>query len=192
MSAPRLPTRNSRRRDLGVRAGYRDPSRLRHFFENTELPTRCYRRPPIRASIDFMTIFVALNEHELTTTAVEMWSEVFIAWAALHGRIDEESAEQLGEYEEFLRASIWHLKQVRDAPRDDREQAREGKRVEAILTGIFGRVAGALAFAERKIAGGKMPSGMETAVLEREKLVRLLDDDAALLDEALKREHKAL
>jgi len=137
-----------------------------------------------------MTIFVALNEHEMTTTAVEMWSEVFTAWAALHGRIDEDSAEQLGEYEQFLRASIWHLKQVRDAPRDEVARAQKGKRADAMLTGIFDRVAGALSFAERKVAGGKMPRGMETAVLQREKLVQLLDDDAVLLDEALKREHK--
>ncbi len=146
----------------------------------------------MRASIDFMTIFVALNEHELTTTAVEMWSEVFTAWAALHGRIDEESAEQLGEYEQFLRASIWHLKQVRDAPRGEPAQAREAKHAEAILAGIFRHVARSLAFAERKIAGGKMPRGRESALLGRENLVRLLDDDAALLDEAIQRERKAL
>jgi hypothetical protein len=139
-----------------------------------------------------MTIFVALNQHELTTTAVEMWSEVFTAWAALHGRIDEESADQLGECEEFLRASIWHLKQVRDAPRDELTAAREGKRAEKILSGIFGYVARSVAFAEGKIAGGKMPRERESAVLEREKLVRLLDDDVALLDEAIKRGHKSL
>ena len=139
-----------------------------------------------------MTIFVAVNQHELTTTAIEMWSEVFTAWAALHGRIDEESAEQLGEYEEFLRASIWHLKQVKGAPRDDLARAREGKRAEAILTGIFSHVARALTFAERKVAGGKMPRGVESAVLGRENLVRLLDDDVALLDEAIQREHKGL
>jgi hypothetical protein len=146
----------------------------------------------MRASIDFMTIFVSLNEHELTATAVEMWNEVFTAWAALHGRIDEESAQQLGEYEEFLRASIWHLKQVRDAPREELAAAKEAKRAEAILTGIFRQAARSVAFAERKIADGKMPRGRESAVLGREKLVQLLDDDAALLDEAIQREHKAL
>ena len=62
-----------------------------------------------------MTIFVNLNDHELLTTSVEMWIEVFTGWAARHGRVDEETAEQLGGYEEFLRASIWHLKQLRDA-----------------------------------------------------------------------------
>ena len=136
-----------------------------------------------------MTIFVSLNEHELTATAVEMWSEVFMAWAALHGRIDDESAEQLGEYEEFLRASIWHLKQVRDAPREEQAAAKTGKRAEAILTGIFRHAARSVVFAERKIAGGKMPRGRESAVLGRDKLVQLLDDDAALLDEAIQREH---
>jgi hypothetical protein len=136
-----------------------------------------------------MTIFVALNKHELATTAVEMWSEVFTAWAAMHGRVDEESSEQLGEYEEFLRASIWHLKQLRNTPRNELSGAREAKRAESILTGIFDHVAQSIAFAERKIAGGKMPRGKESAVLGRDELVRLLDDDVALLDEAIKRQH---
>jgi hypothetical protein len=138
-----------------------------------------------------MQIFVSLKEHELTTTAVEMWSEVFTAWAALHGRTDEESAQQLGEYEEFLRASIWHLKQVKVEPRGELAAAREGRRAEAILTGIFSHVAHSVALAERKIADGKMPRGRDAAVLGRDKLVRLLDDDVALLDEAIEREHTA-
>ncbi len=136
-----------------------------------------------------MKIFVGLKEHELIATAVEMWSEVFTAWAGLHGRTDDDSAQQLVEYEEFLRASIWHLKQVRAEPRGDLAAAREGKRAEAILTGIFKHVAHSVALAERKIADGKMPRGKDSAVLGRDKLVRLLDDDVALLDEAIAREH---
>jgi hypothetical protein len=120
-----------------------------------------------------------------------MWSEVFTAWAALHGRTDEDSAQQLGEYEEFLRASIWHLKQIKAEPRGELAAAREGKRAEAILTGIFSHVAHSVALAERKIADGKMPRGKDSAVLGRDKLVRLLDDDVALLDEAIAREHTA-
>jgi hypothetical protein len=118
-----------------------------------------------------------------------MWSEVFTAWAALHGRTDGDSAQQLGEYEEFLRASIWHLKQVKAEPRGELAAAREGKRAEGILTGIFSHVAHLVALAERKIADGKMPHGKDSAVLGRDKLVRLLDDDVALLDEAIAREH---
>jgi hypothetical protein len=137
-----------------------------------------------------MTIFVALNKHELASTSVEMWSEVFSAWAAAHGRLDDESAEQLNEYEEFLRASIWHLKQLRDLPRDELLAAREGKRAEGILSGIFNHVARTIALAERRAAGGKMPRGKESAVLGRDALVRLLDDDVALLDEAIKSQQK--
>jgi hypothetical protein len=137
-----------------------------------------------------MTIFVALNNHELTSTSIEMWSEVFAAWAAVYGRVDEGSSEQLSEYEQFLRASIWHLKQLRDAPRGELAAVREGKRAEAILTGIFGHVARTIAFAERRAAGGKMPRGKESAVLGRDALVRLLDDDVALLDEAIKSQLK--
>jgi hypothetical protein len=141
----------------------------------------------IRTSIDLMTIFASLKDHELLTTSVEMWSEVFTAWAAMHGRVDAESAQQLGEYEEFLRASIWHLKQLRDA--HGTESANEGQKrhAETVLTGIFAHVAQSIAFAERKIAGGKMPGGAESAVLGREELVRLLDDDVALLDQARRR-----
>jgi hypothetical protein len=36
-----------------------------------------------------------------------------------------------------------------------------------------------------------MPRGNEAAVLARAELVRLLDDDTALLDEAIKRERAA-
>jgi hypothetical protein len=143
----------------------------------------------MRASIELVTIFVSLIKHELPTTSVEMWSEVFTAWAAVHGRVDDESAEQLGEYEEFLRASIWHLKQLRDAPRAELSDEQQGKRAESMLTGIFSHVARSIAFAERRSAGGKMPRGKESAVLGRDELVRLLDDDVALLDEAIKRQH---
>jgi hypothetical protein len=142
----------------------------------------------MRASIDLMTIFVTLNEHELLTTLVEMWSEVFAAWSAVHGRVDNESADQLGEYEEFLRASIWHLKQLRDAPPGELLDVRQGERAERILTGIFDDVARSIAFAERKVAGGKMPRRKESAVLGREELARLLNDDLAMLDSAIERQ----
>ena len=148
------------------------------------------RRVRLRATIELMTTFMALNKYELLATSVEMWSEVFAAWAAIHGRVDEESHEQVGEYEEFLRASIWHLKQRRDTPLTELADAREGKRAETILTGIFGRVAQSISFAERKAAGGKMLRLGESAVLGRDELVRLLDDDVVLLDEAIKRVNK--
>ncbi len=134
-----------------------------------------------------MTIFVGLNEHEFRMAPIDMWSEVFTAWCAAHGRVDEESTEQLHAYEQFLRASIWHLKQLRDQPRDELSDRRRALHAEAILTGLFAYVARSIAFAERKIAGGKMPRGKESAVLGRAELVRLLDDDSGLLDEALRR-----
>jgi hypothetical protein len=139
-----------------------------------------------------MTIFVTLNDHELLTTSVEMWSEVFTAWAAVHGRVDAESAAQLREYDEFLRASIWHLKQLRDARAGESANEGQKRHAESILTGIFAHVAELVAFAERKIAGGKMPRGAESAVLGREELVRLLDDDVALLDHAIRRRQREL
>jgi hypothetical protein len=135
-----------------------------------------------------MTIFVGLNDHEFRTAPIEMWCEVFSAWSAAHGRVDDESSEQLLAYEEFLRASIWHLKQLRDSPRDELSDRRKAVHAEAILAGLFGHVARLIAFAERKVAGGKMPRGKESAVLGRAELVRLLDDDTALLDEAIERE----
>ncbi len=144
----------------------------------------------MRTSNDLMTVFVNLNDHELVTTSVEMWSEVFTAWAGRHGRTDEESAEQLGEYEEFLSASVWHLKQLRDASPGDSSGAPARRRAERILTGIFDRVAQSISFAERKIAGGKMPRAKESAVLGRDRLLQLLDDDKGLLDAAIKR-HQA-
>ena len=144
----------------------------------------------MRASIDLMTIFVTLNEHELLTTLVEMWSEVFAAWSAVHGRVDNESTDQLGEYEEFLRASIWHLKQLRDALPGELSDVRQGNRAELILTGIFDHVARSIAFAERKVAGGKMPRGKESAVLGRDELARLLNDDLAMLDSAIERQRR--
>jgi len=134
-----------------------------------------------------MSILVSLNDHAFHIAPVEMWHEVFTDWAALYGRVDEESADQLAEYEEFLRASIRHLKQLRDASLRRSSDERERRNAEIILMGIFGHVARSIAFAERKIAGGKMPRGNETAVLGREELVRVLDDDVALLDEAIKR-----
>ncbi|HET6327369.1 MAG TPA: hypothetical protein VFG04_21990 [Planctomycetaceae bacterium] len=144
----------------------------------------------MRSSIDLMTIFVSLNDHEFVITPVEMWHEVFIAWAAIHGRVDRDSTQQLEEYTEFLRASIWHLKELRDAARGDSLNDRR-THAERILTGIFDRVAESVGFAERRAAGGKMPRGRETAVLGREELLRLLDDNAVLLDDAVKRLHKA-
>jgi hypothetical protein len=144
----------------------------------------------MRSSIDLMTIFVSLNDHEFVITPVEMWHEVFTAWAAIHGRVDRDSTQQLEEYTEFLRASIWHLKELRDAARGDSLNDRR-THAERILTGIFDRVAESVGFAERRAAGGKMPRGRETAVLGREELLRLLDDNAVLLDDAVKRLHKA-
>ncbi len=120
-----------------------------------------------------------------------MWHEAFTSWAAIHGRADSDSAEQVKEYAEFLKASIWHLKQLRDGARGDSLNERRRKHAERILTGIFDRVAESVSFAERRAAGGKMPRGKESAVLGRDELVRLLDDDAALLDEAIKRQHKS-
>jgi hypothetical protein len=119
-----------------------------------------------------------------------MWSEVFTAWAAVHGRVDAESAGQLGQYEEFLRASIWHLKQLRDAAAGESANEGEKRHAETILTGIFAQVAESIAFAERKIADGKMPRRAESAVLGREELVRLLDDDVGLLDQAIQRRQR--
>jgi hypothetical protein len=141
----------------------------------------------IHSTLDLMTIFVDLNEHEFRTAPIEMWSEVFTAWSAAHGRVDEDSTEQLHAYEEFLRASIWHLKQLRDRPRDELLDRRRAVHAETVLAGLFAHVARLIAFAERKVAGGKMPRGKETAVLGRAELLRLLDDDTALLDEAIKR-----
>jgi hypothetical protein len=146
-----------------------------------------FRRVLIHSTLDLMTIFVGLNDHEFRTAPIEMWSEVFTAWSAAHGRVDEESSEQLHAYEEFLRASIWHLKQRRDTPRDELSDRRRAVHAETILTGLFSHVARLIAFAERKVAGGKMPRGTESAVLGRAELVRLLDDDTALLDEAINR-----
>ena len=144
----------------------------------------------MRSYIDLMTIFVSLNDHELVTTPVEMWHEVFTAWAAIHGRADRDSTAQLDQYTEFLRASIWHLKELRDGARGDSLNERRRTHAERILTGIFDRVAESVGFAERRAAGGKMPRGKETAVLGREELLRLLDDNAVLLDDAVKRLHK--
>ncbi len=145
----------------------------------------------MRSSIDLMTIFVSLNNHDFVNTPIAMWDEVFTAWAAIHGRVDPESSEQLDEYAEFLRASIWHLKELRDGARGDSLNERRRTHAERILTGIFDRVAESVGFAERRAAGGKMPRGKETAVLGREELLRLLDDNAVLLDEAVKRLPKA-
>jgi hypothetical protein len=150
-----------------------------------------FRRVPIHSTLDLMTIFVGLTDHEFQTAPIEMWCEVFTAWSAAHGRADDESSEQLRAYEEFLRASIWHLKQLRDSPRDELSDRRRAVHAETILTGLFAHVARLIAFAERKVAGGKMPRRKESAVLGRAELVRLLDDDTALLDEAIKRERAA-
>lgn len=141
----------------------------------------------MRRNIDLMTIFVSLREYEFRAALIAMWSEAFTAWASLHGRPDDESSEQLAEYENFLRGSIWHLKQLRDAPRQNKSDERASKHAENVLTGIFAHVARLIAFAEQKIAGGKMPRGQESAVLGREALVSLLDNDFTLLDEAIKR-----
>ena len=65
------------------------------------------------------------------------------------------------------------------------------RRAERILTGIFDHVAQSVAFAERKIAAGKMPRARESAVLGSEDLLRLLDDHKDLLDEAIKRHYGA-
>jgi hypothetical protein len=144
----------------------------------------------IRTSIGLMTTFVNLNDQEFVTTPVEMWNEVFTAWAAIHGRVDPDSSEQLDEYTQFLRASIWHLKELRDGARGDSLNEQRRKHSERILTGIFTHVAQTIDLAERRAAGGKMPRGKESAVLGREELVRLLDDDVALLDEAVRRQRK--
>jgi hypothetical protein len=137
-----------------------------------------------------MTTFVSLNDHDFVNTPIAMWDEVFTAWAAIHGRVDPESSEQLDEYAEFLRASIWHLKELRDGAPGDALNERRRRHAERILTGIFAHVAETIELAERRAAGGKMPRGKESAVLGREELVRLLDDDAALLDEAVRRQQK--
>jgi hypothetical protein len=117
-----------------------------------------------------------------------MWAEVFTAWSLAHGRADDESTEQQLAYEEFLRASIWHLKQLRNGQRDELSDQRRAEHAERILMGIFAHVARSIAFAERKVAGGKMPRGKEAAVLGRADLVRLLDDEVGLLDEAIKQQ----
>ena len=119
-----------------------------------------------------------------------MWKETFTAWAAVQGRPDDESYRQSDEYEKFLRTSVGRLKQLRDAPRDELSDERKGNLAESILEGIFGHVARLVAFAEQKIADGKMPRRNESAVLGRDALLRLLDDDVALLDEAIKRERE--
>jgi hypothetical protein len=144
----------------------------------------------MRTGLELMTVFVGLIDNEFRAAPIEMWSETFTSWAAVHGRTDDESAEQVAEYEKFLRASIWHLKERRDAPRPDLAGERTGNHAESVLTGIFSHVARLIAFAEHKVAGGKMPRGKESAVLGRETLLRLLDNDVALLDEAVQHERE--
>ena len=73
----------------------------------------------MRTSLELMTVFVGLIDDEFRAAPIEMWSEAFTSWAAVHGRTDEESTEQVADYEKFLRASIWHLKERRDASRRD-------------------------------------------------------------------------
>jgi hypothetical protein len=144
----------------------------------------------MRTSLELMTVFVGLIDNEFRAAPIEMWNETFTAWAAVHGRTDEESAEQVAEYENFLRACIWHLKELRDAARQELADERTGNHAESVLTGIFSHVARLIAFAEHKVAGGKMPRGKESAVLGRDALLRLLDNDVALLDEAVQRERE--
>jgi hypothetical protein len=137
-----------------------------------------------------LLIFGGLTDNEFRAAPIEMWKESFSEWAAVHGRPDDESIRQSDELEEFLRASVGRLKQLRDAPRSELSDKRKGSHAESILEGIFGHVARLVAFAEQKIAGGKMPRRNESAVLGRDALVRLLDDDVVLLDEAIKRENR--
>jgi hypothetical protein len=144
----------------------------------------------MRTGLELMTVFVGLIDNEFRAAPIEMWSETFTAWASAHGRTDEESTEQVAEYEQFLRASIWHLKERRDAARPELADERTGNHAGSVLTGIFSHVARLIVFAEHKVAGGKMPRDKEAAVLGREELLPLLDNDVALLDEAVQRERE--
>jgi hypothetical protein len=137
-------------------------------------------------------MFVNLIDQSFQRAPLEMWGEVFTDWAALHGRVDEESTDQLGQYEDFLRASLGHLKQFKDTDSGGSSSTQEQNRTERILSGIFDYVARSIAFAERKIAGGKMPRRNESAVLGRDDLVHLLGDDTASLEAAIQRFQRQL
>lgn len=143
----------------------------------------------MRTSSELMTLFVGLLDHEFRAAPVELWNETFTSWASVHRRSDDESTGQLAEYETFLRASVWYLKQLSKAPPRESLGYRAGGEAEIVLQEIFAHVARRIAFAEHKVLGGKMPRDEESAVLRREALLQLLDDDdAKMLDEAIRRE----
>ena len=86
-----------------------------------------------------------------------MWSEVFTAWAALHGRTDEDSAQQVGEYEDSSALDL-ASEQVKAEPRGELAAARDGRCAEAILTGILAHVAHSVALASARLPTGKCPA----------------------------------
>ena len=136
-----------------------------------------------------MTLFTGLIERSFHAAPVAMWSEVFSAWASLRGRFDDESTEQLAEYDAFLRGSVVHLKRLRDATAAKFADHQAAAAAEIVLQKTFGHVARLIANAEEKVATGKLPGGKESAVLDRQILVELLGDEgSALLDEAIARE----
>jgi hypothetical protein len=149
------------------------------------------RRTRMRTCSELMTLFVGLVDNEFHTAPVKMWSEVFSSWASLHRRPDDESREQLAEYAAFLRASVAHVKQLRDRAAAEMASDAKANPAEIVLQNIFGHVARLVGFAERKIAAGKLPRNEESAVLHPEVLMQLLEDvGGVLLKEAVERDRR--
>ena len=145
----------------------------------------------MRTCSELMALFAGLVDNEFHTTPVKMWSEVFSSWASLHRRADDESKEQLAEYAAFLRASVVHLKELRDRAAAEILSDATANPAETVLQNIFGHVARLVGFAERKIATGKLPRNEELAVLQPEVLRQLLGDvGGVLLKEAVERERR--
>lgn len=127
----------------------------------------------MRTSSDLMPLFIQLIQMEFHAAPVTMWSEAFSAWASVRGRTDNDSIEQQCEYAGFLNEAVELLTRLEVSYIAEAESQRELDAAQLILRGIFAHVARLIMFAEAKVANGKMLSGAEAAVLDRETLANL-------------------
>src|SRR5688500_6776777 len=111
----------------------------------------------MRTCSELMTLFVGLVDKNSTRRPSKCGVKCFMSWASLHRRPDEQSKEQLVEYAAFLRASLVHLKELRDRATAEIVSDAAASPAEMVLQNIFGHVARLVGFAERKIATDKLP-----------------------------------
>jgi hypothetical protein len=127
----------------------------------------------MRTSSELMPLFIQLIQMEFHAAPVTMWSEAFSAWASVRGRTDDDSIEQQREYATFLKDTVECLARLEVSYSAEVESQRELDAAQLILRGIFAHVARLIMFAEAKVANGKMLSGAEAAVLDRDTLANL-------------------